>query len=308
MTLDRLDGLLFFPATAFDALGRVDLEVYRHHLKTRIAAGPGAVFACCGTGEFFALDIDEYGQCVQVAVQEAAGRIPVVAGVGYNVGLAGRYARRAAEAGAAGLLVMPPPLAASGGQAGLREHYLRLADASPIDLIVYQRDGVAFAPETVADLAAHPRIVGFKDGRGDLDLMRRIVGAVRDRHGAGALMYFNGMPTAEMTALPYRSVGVADYSSAVFCFAPEIALAFHGAYRAGDPAMLDRLLDGFFRPYVELRRQGPGYAVSLVKAGVRLTGLDLGPVRPPLSDPTPEHLERLAALVATGRELAEAAR
>jgi 5-dehydro-4-deoxyglucarate dehydratase len=298
----RLDGLLFFPVTAFNERGGVDLDVYRQHLKTRLAAGPGAIFACCGTGEFFSLDLDEYAACVRVAVEEADGTVPVIAGTGYGGALARAFAARAREAGADGLLVMPPYLA-DGGQAGLREHYLRLADASELDLIIYQRDNAVFQPDTVAELAAHPRIIGFKDGRGDLDLMRRIVGAVRERHGQDRFIYFNGMPTAEMSAQPYRSVGVAGYSSAVFCFAPDIALEFYRAYRSGDEARVDALLDGFFRPYVQLRLCGTGYAVALVKAGVRLGGLDVGPVRAPLSEPDPAHVQRLAELIEQGRRV-----
>jgi 5-dehydro-4-deoxyglucarate dehydratase len=298
----RLDGLLFFPVTAFDDRGAVDLGVYRQHLKARLAAGPGAIFACCGTGEFFSLAPEEFGRCVRVAVEEAAGTVPVVAGTGYGAALAGAFAAQAAAAGADGLLVMPPYLA-DGGQAGLRDHYLRVADASDLDLIIYQRDNAVFTPETVATLAGHPRIVGFKDGRGDLDLMRRIVGAVRERHGGDALVYFNGMPTAEMSAQPYRAVGVTGYSSAVFCFAPDIATEFYRAYRAGDETGVDALLDGFFRPYVQLRLSGAGYAVSLVKAGVRLEGLDVGRVRPPLSEPEPAHVARLAQLIAAGRRV-----
>ncbi len=302
----RLDGLLFFPVTAFDPGGGVELDAYRQHLKARLAglsAGePAAVFACCGTGEFFSLGLDEYAACVRVAVEEAAGRVPVVAGVGYGVALAAEFAAAAAEAGADGLLVMPPYLV-EGGQAGLLEHYRQVADRSALDVIVYQRDNAVFTSTTVAELAGHPRVVGFKDGRGDLDLMRRIVGAVRERHGEDALLYLNGMPTAEMSAPAYRAVGVTGYSSAVFCFAPDLALAFYRAYRAGDQATVDRLLDGFWRPYVELRQLGAGYAVSLVKAGVRLEGLDVGPVRPPLSEPDPAHVRRLAELIAAGREL-----
>src|SRR6266511_347475 len=292
---ERMDGLLFFPVTPFGPDGQVDLQA-------RLAAGPAAVFACCGTGEFFSLGLDEYAAAVRVAVEVAGGTVPVVGGVGYGTALAGAFADAAAEAGADGLLAMPPYLV-DGGPAGLREHYRRLADRSPLDVIIYQRDNAVFTPPVVAELAGHPRIVGFKDGRGDLDLMRRIVGAVRAAHGPDALIYFNGLPTAEMTQLPYRAAGVAHYSSAVFCFAPDIALAFYRAYRAGDDATADRLLDGFFRPYVELRNQGKGYAVELVKAGVRLDGLDVGPVRPPLAEPDPAHVARLAELVKVGREL-----
>jgi len=299
---DRFDGLLFFPVTPFGPDGSVDLDTYRLHLKARLEAGPAAIFAACGTGEFISLGLDEYAALVRVAVQEAAGRVPVVSGTGYGTALATAYARAAAEAGADALLVLPPYLA-DGGQAGLLAHYRALADRSDLDLILYQRDNAIFTPQTVVELAGHPRIVGFKDGRGDLDLIRRIVGAVRDRHGPDALVYFNGLATAEMTQLPYRAAGVPHYSSAVFCFAPDIALAFYRAYRAGDDATCERLLDGFYRPYVELRGQGPGYAVCLVKAGVRLEGLDVGPVRAPLSEPAPEHVQRLAELIAAGREL-----
>ncbi len=298
----RLAGLLFFPVTPFDARGDVDLGVYREHLEQRLTAGPGAVFAACGTGEFWTLGVDEYERVVRVAVEAAAGRVPVVAGIGYGVPVAEPFARAAARAGADGLLAMPPYLVA-GTQAGLRDHYRRLADVADMDVIIYQRDNVTFTPETVADLATHGRIVGFKDGLGDLDLMRRIVGAVRGRHGDGALLYFNGMPTAEMTQQAYRGVGVPMYSSAVFCFAPDLAMAFYRAYAAGDDATVDRLLDGFWRPYVELRHKGAGYAVSLVKAGVRLEGLDVGAVRAPLSEPAPEHVSQLRELIAVGRDL-----
>jgi 5-dehydro-4-deoxyglucarate dehydratase len=298
----RLDGLLFFPVTPFGRGGGVDLDAYRQHLRSRLAHGPGAVFACCGTGEFFSLGLEEYAEYVRVAVEEAAGRVPVVAGAGYGAALATRFASAAAEAGADGLLLMPPYLV-EGSQAGLGEHYRQVADAAGLDVIIYQRDNAVFTPDTVAELAGHPRIVGFKDGRGDLDLMRRIVGAVRERHGEGALMYFNGMPTAEMTAQAFRAVGVPGYSSAVFCFAPDLAMAFYRAYRGGDEETVDRLLDGFWRPYVQLRQRGIGYAVSLVKAGVRLDGLDVGPVRPPLSEPDPQHVRQLTELIAKGREL-----
>jgi len=290
------DGLLYFPVTAFDRHGGVDLAAYRAHVRERLPAGAAAIFTCCGTGEFFSLDLEEYAACVAAAVEEAAGRIPVFAGVGYGFGLARRFAEVAAAAGATGLLVLPPYLA-DGGPDGLRAHYTGLAETTELDLILYQRDHVVFTPELVAALAAVPNIVGFKDGRGDLELMQQIVGAAPD------LTYLNGMPTAEMSALPYRAIGVTGYSSAVYAFAPDIAMAFHTAYRAGDDELTGRLLDGFYRPLVELRGLGRGYAVALVKAAVRLEGCDVGPVRPPLIEPPPEHVARLAAIVAAGRKL-----
>src|SRR2546423_13466971 len=100
----RMDGLLFFPVTPFSPGGEVDLGVYRQHLKGRLEAGPAAIFACCGTGEFFSLGLDEYAASVRVAVEEAAGRGPVVAGTGYSVPGRAPVTETAADAGAGGPL------------------------------------------------------------------------------------------------------------------------------------------------------------------------------------------------------------
>ncbi|MEV5970660.1 5-dehydro-4-deoxyglucarate dehydratase [Streptomyces sp. NPDC051921] len=295
---DRLDGLLFFPVTAFGPDGDLDLGVFRAHVRAGIDAGAGAVFACCGTGEFHALTPEEFRDCVAAAVAESAGRVPVLAGAGYGTALAVRYAKLAEEAGADGLLAMPPYLVVA-DQAGLLRHYTELAAATSLDVVVYQRDNAVLTPETAVALARTPGVIGLKDGLGDLDLMQRIVSAVRS---AGLdLLYFNGLPTAELTGLAYRGIGVTLYSSAVFCFAPDIALAFHRALATGDDPTAHRLIDAFYRPLVELRSRGRGYAVSLVKAAVRMNGLDVGEVRPPLSEPLPEHLEELAAIVERGR-------
>lgn len=295
-------GPLFFPVTAYGPGGEVDLDVYRAHVRHGIEAGAAAVFACCGTGEFHALTPEEFQVCVRAAVEETAGRVPVVAGAGYGTGLAVRYARLAEEAGADGLLAMPPYLVVA-GQEGLLRHYREVAAATSLPVIVYQRDNAVFTPESVAELARTDGVIGLKDGLGDLDLMQRVVSAVRTEVPGGDFLYFNGLPTAEQTQLAYRALGITLYSSAVFCFAPEIALAFHRALHKGDEATAHRLLDGFYRPFVELRAQGRGYAVALVKAGVRLRGLDVGEVRAPLHEPSEDHVKQLAQLIERGHAL-----
>jgi len=298
---DRLGGLLFFPVTAFGRDGAFDPAAYRDHVAARLEDGPGGVFAACGTGEFPALAPAEYEACVSTAVAAVGGRVPVVAGAGYGTTLALEYARAAERAGADGLLVLPP-YGVDGGQDGLLRHYTALAQATSLDLILYQRDATVFDPATVVELARVPNIVGFKDGRGDLDLMLRIVSAVR---GAGldkGFRYFNGMPTAEMTQQAYRAIGVPLYSSAVFCFAPDIALAFHRALDKEDTATLTMLTDSFYRPLVELRRKGSGYAVSLVKAATRAAGHSVGGVRAPLTEPNPAHVAELLAVLDRVRE------
>ncbi|MFH8349388.1 5-dehydro-4-deoxyglucarate dehydratase [Streptomyces sp. NPDC018045] len=299
---ERLDGLLFFPVTAYGPDGALDLAAFRAHVRGGVDAGAAAVFACCGTGEFHALTPEEFQDCVAAAVREAAGRVPVLAGAGYGTALAARYARLAEEAGADGLLAMPPYLVVA-DQAGLLRHYTDVAAATALPVIVYQRDNAVFTPETVVALARTPGIIGLKDGLGDLDLLQRVISAVRTEAPERGFRYFNGLPTAELTALAYRGLGIRRYSSAVFAFAPEIATAFHRAFTGGDDAVVNRLLDGFYRPLADLRSRRRGYAVSLVKAGVRLRGPDVGPVRPPLVDPAPEHVEALAALIDQGLAL-----
>ncbi|MFF4845633.1 5-dehydro-4-deoxyglucarate dehydratase [Streptomyces collinus] len=296
-------GPLFFPVTAYGPDGTVDLDVYRAHVRRGVADGAAAVFACCGTGEFHALLPEEFEACVRAAVEAAGGRVPVVAGAGYGTALAVRYARLAEEAGADGLLAMPPYLVHA-PQEGLLRHYREIAAATALPVIVYQRDNAVLTPATAVALARTDGVIGVKDGLGDLDLMQRIVSAVRTE-APGDFLYFNGLPTAEQTQLAYRALGITLYSSAVFCFAPGIAVAFHRALADGDQDTVRRLLDGFYRPFVELRAQGRGYAVSLVKAGVRLRGLDVGEVRPPLHEPSEDHVERLARLIERGHALLE---
>ncbi|XVV05719.1 5-dehydro-4-deoxyglucarate dehydratase [Actinosynnema sp. CA-248983] len=298
----QLDGVLFFPVTPFDPDGAVAEHVLAEHVKRGVAAGAGGVFVACGTGEFHALDLAEFERAVAVAVESTGGRVPVFAGAGGPLPVAKAFARAARDAGADGLLLLPPYLVTNPPR-GLVRYVTEVAGATELPLIVYQRNNAVFTPETAVEVASLPTVVGFKDGLGDIDLLQRIVLAVR----AGVdkpFQFFNGLPTAELTVPAYRGIGVELYSSAVFCFAPEISLGFYQAVQDGDDALVRRYLTEFYRPFVELRDQVPGYAVALVKAAVKATGLDVGGVRPPLLDPTDEHLAELEKIVAAGRELA----
>ena len=109
------------------------------------------------------------------------------------------------------------------------------------------------------------------------------------------------MPTAETTQHAYRAIGVPLYSSATFAFAPDLALAFYDALESGNDALADALLREFFHPLVRLRDTVPGYAVSLVKAGVALEGIPAGPVRAPLVMPSPDDVAELSSIIAAGR-------
>ncbi|MFF9671206.1 5-dehydro-4-deoxyglucarate dehydratase [Streptomyces eurythermus] len=296
-----LKGILFFPVTPFAGDGSIDTAKLSDHLRAGIESGAGGVFVACGTGEYHALDLAEFASVVRTAVRVTAGRVPVFAGAGGPLPLARQYARAAEEAGADGLLLMPPYLVA-GPPAGLVVYVREVVAAGSLPVIVYQRGTARFDVPAAVEVARLPRVVGLKDGTGDLELLARIVTAVRADPATGGrdFQFFNGTPTAEGTQLAYRGIGVDLYSSAAFCFAPETALAFHRALTTGDDELVRRLLAGFFHPLVALRERVPGYAVALVKAGVRLRGLDVGGVRPPLTDPTPGHLAELEEIIARG--------
>jgi 5-dehydro-4-deoxyglucarate dehydratase len=290
-------GVLSFPLTAFDASGALDLDGYRAHVRAQVDAEPGALFACCGTGEFFSLSYDEYGALMAVAKEEAGDRCPVVAGVGYGWPQAVRFASAAREAGADAGLLMPPYLI-DAPQAGVVRHVEEVAARSSLPLIVYQRAQVKLSVDAVRALAQVDGVIGIKDGHGDLDQVLRLKLAAPDDW-----LFFNGVATAEMQAHAYSSIGVPAYSSAVHAFAPEIARAFFQALRSGDDAATTQLLGGFYLPLVELRDCSQGYAVSLVKAAARMRGARVGPVRAPLTDPGPEHTARLREILRAGLEL-----
>ncbi|SEQ71070.1 5-dehydro-4-deoxyglucarate dehydratase [Lentzea xinjiangensis] len=297
----QLDGVLFFPVTPFDSEGNIAYDVLAEHVKHGVSAGPGAVFVACGTGEFHALGLEEFERAVAVAVEATGGKVPVFAGAGGSVVATKQFVEAAGRAGANGILLLPPYLVTNPA-AGLVRYVAEAAAATELPIIVYQRNNARFTPETAVEVASIPNVVGFKDGIGDLDQMARVVLSVR----AGVdkpFQFFNGLPTAEMTQLAYRGIGVDLYSSAVFCFAPEISLGFYNAVQSGDVELVNRFLFEFYKPLVELRDKVPGYAVALVKAAVRANGLDVGGVRPPLVDPSDEHLAALDKIIAAGKAL-----
>src|SRR5690606_22584791 len=108
--LDFADGVLFFPVTAIGESGCVDLGAPAAHGAEPVAAGPGGVFAACGTGEFHAMSATEHAGVVRAAVEATAGRVPVLAGAGGPLAHAIGCVRAAQDAGADGILLLPPYL------------------------------------------------------------------------------------------------------------------------------------------------------------------------------------------------------
>ena len=295
-----LDGLLAFPLTPFTETLEVNLDAFAEGVDAHVAHGAGALFVACGTGEFSSLTQDEHLTLLRTARDVVGGRVPVWVGAGGGAATARAGVAAAQEAGADGVLLLPPYLV-SGPPEGLVAHVRYAVHDSSIPVIVYQRGSAVFTADAAEKLLGIPSVVGLKDGLGDVDLMTRIVTTVHAKRPE--FLFFNGLPTAEVSARAYAAIGVARYSSAVHCFAPEIATRFHRALADGDDATMDRLLAGFYLPLVALRDETPGFAVSLVKAAARLRGHKAGGVRPPFVEPTPEQLARLEEIIERGLAL-----
>lgn len=294
------DGLLSFPITDFDTQGWFNAESYCQRLEWFISHEISAVFVAGGTGEFFNLSQDEFREIVRLAVKTVDGKLPVIASAGLSVTAGSSYARIAEEEGADGILLMPPYLTEC-PQEGLVEYASKICASTSISVIYYNRGNGVMQPASVQRVAdACPNLIGLKDGKGDMQALNQIIKTVGDR-----LAYVGGVPTAEIIAEAYLSIGVNTYSSAVFNFLPEMALSFYKALRAGDNKTVLRISREFFIPFVELRDHKPGYAVSLIKAGAEITGRSAGNVRAPLEMPNPVEIQQLEKLINVAKRLQE---
>lgn len=286
-------GLLSFPVTPFDADDRIDPVALSAHLEWLSAYPVAGLIVAGGTGEMFSLMPAEIVDVVRTA-KASQPSSPIISGCGYGTRLACDLARAIEAAGGDGILLLPHYLIGA-PQDGIEAHIRAVCNATRMSVIVYNRGQSRVSAEMLARLADDcPNLIGFKDGTGDIDTVRRVTVKLGDR-----LSYIGGMPTHELFAQAYRGAGMPTYSSAVFNFVPETALSFHRAFSAGDDATCEALLRDFYYPFAAIRDRKTGYAVSAIKAGVRLRGFAAGPVRLPLTDLTGEEEEMLKALVAS---------
>jgi 5-dehydro-4-deoxyglucarate dehydratase len=285
-------GLLSFPVTHLTEERTLDERAYRDHISWLAEYPAAGLFAAGGTGEFFSLTPAEVDATVRAAVDEAPDGLPILAPAGYGTAQAVEMARAAETAGADGILLFPPYLTEA-GQEGLAQHVRAVCDATGLGVIVYNRANAQYTEHTVERLAEEcANLVGFKDGVGNVEQMARVYARLGDR-----LLYVGGLPTAELFALPYLSLGLTTYSSAIFNFLPQYAVDFFDAVRRNDGAYVIEALNEFVIPYCDIRNREPGYAVSIIKAGLKVVGRPAGPVRPPLTDLDDLELDQLAALV-----------
>jgi 4-hydroxy-tetrahydrodipicolinate synthase len=205
---------------------RVDEDKLRELVEFHVSHGTDGLVPCGTTGESPTLTHEEHKRVVEIVIQQARGRIPVVAGTGSNsTAEAIDMTRHAAKAGAEGALLVTPYYNKP-TQHGLYEHYRTIAQAVPdLPLIVYNiqgRTAVNLETETLARLAQIPNIVGVKEASGSLDQMTAVILACGPE--------FTVLSGDDNLTLPLMSIGGRGVISVVGNFlAREVADVTHAA-------------------------------------------------------------------------------
>ena len=289
---DQLRGVFGFPITPFQPDLTLDLAALEKNVDEMTRHPYCAIVAAGGTGEIYSLTSEEAAEVVAVSVKATQGRMPVVAGVGYNTAIGCDMARRMEKAGADALLVMPPYYI-NAPEAGWIAYYKAIANATGLPLALYSRDWAAFTPDQVARLAdAVPSLEIWKDGQGNIRMYQRIMAKLGDR-----LAWIGGL--GDDCAGGYWSIGVQAFTSSISNVSPKIALAIAAAGQAQDFTRLNEILIQYVHPLYALRDHVKGYEVTVMKEMMELLGIPAGPARPPLCPVKPEHkaeLQRIAEL------------
>ncbi|MFB7914851.1 4-hydroxy-tetrahydrodipicolinate synthase [Streptomyces sp. NPDC056061] len=278
--------------TPFTASGALDPDAAAEHAVALVADGCDGLVLNGTTGES-PTTTDAEKTALLRAVREAVGDgLPIVAGVGspdtrHTIALA----RQAEQAGADGLLVVTPYYSRP-PQAAVEAHFLRVADATGLPVMLYDipgRTGTRIEPETLLRLAEHPRIAAVKDCAYDVLGSTKVIGAT-------SLAYYSG---CEEMNLPLYAVGAAGYVSTVANAAPRELRAVLDAFDAGDTTGAAQL-NLLTLPLTALMM-----ASGLPGAVTAKALLDAGPVREPL---LPADREAVDGLRAAHRQLRETCR
>jgi 4-hydroxy-tetrahydrodipicolinate synthase len=243
------------------------------------------------TGEGPTTSDAEKADLLRVVLDAVGDRARIVAGVGtFNTEHTLELAATAAKVGAHGLLVVTPYYSKP-PQAGITEHFRRVAEATEVPVMLYDipgRSAVAIATDTMLRLAEHPRIVAVKDAKGDLTASARVI-AQTD------LAYYSGDDAMTLPLLSVGAVGVVGTSTHFSAVGTKQLIE---AYLDGEVATALRLHQQLLPIYTGVfATQG----CILVKAGLKLQGRDVGGLRSPLIEATAAEVEGLrSALAAAG--------
>ena len=273
--------------------GGVDESAYRALIDWQINEGTEALVPCGTTGESPTLDHAEHKRVVEVCIEAAAGRVPVIAGSGSNsTAEAIELTQHAKDAGAAAALVVTPYYNKP-TQEGLFRHYQAIAESVDLPIIIYNippRSVIDMSVETMARLAKLPNIIGVKDATADLTR------PIRTRLAAGP--DFCQLSGEDGTALPFLAAGGHGCISVTANIAPARCAEMQRAWRSGDlataMAMQDKLMPLHAALFCESNPAPVKYAASLLGRCAPETRLPLAP----LSEASKETVRR--AMTAVG--------
>lgn len=259
--------------------GKVDEDAFRALVDWQIDAGSSALVPCGTTGESATLSYDEHYRVIELCIEAAAGRVPVIAGCGSNdTATAVRHMEFAKQAGAAAALVVAPYYNRP-NQDGVFAHYAHLAGLNDLPIIVYNVPGrtvTDILPETLARLAQLPTIVGIKDASGNL---ARITA-----HRLSCGTDFCQLSGNDDMALAYNGAGGVGCISVTANVAPELCAEFQTACAADDFGLARQLNDRLYPLHAALFSDAsPGPAKY---AMTRLVGWMTDDLRLPMTAPS----------------------
>lgn len=289
-SISSLNGVFGFPVTPFHRDLSLNLDALERNVDEMASYPFCALVGAGGTGELYSMSVEEIERVIATIVRVVNGRMPVVAGTGFNVPMGVEIARRAQKAGAAYLLILPPYYVAA-PEGGLFDYYEAIGSATDLPLMIYSRGWAVFTPQMVARLADRlPNLVGWKDGQGDIRRYQRIM-----EHNGDRLAWFGGL--GDDCVPGYFAIGVQAYTSSISNISPQVALALAKAGVAHDFAGLKKLMYRYVNPLYALRERSKGYEVAVMKEAMEILGKPAGPVRPPLMNCCAKDAEDLRGLM-----------
>ena len=271
----------------------LDFDGFRANLRAMLAHPLVAIVAPGGTGEMYSLTPDEHAAVTRAAVEEASDRIPVIAGVGFNVPIAAGLARQAAAVGASGILAFPPePIlrpTMTACSRDLPEDWR--GDPSLWTARLQPRLGPSGSgPPWLVSPRVSRRSWGGRTARGTSGDCR-LCGRRSATGCTGSAARVTDMVPA------YYSTGIRAFTSSIANIAPHLAVQLHEAAARGDAQTLQPLMD-LIVPLYALRAKRRGYEVTVMKALMNLMGLAGGRVRAPLPELDAQHLTEVRTLAA----------
>ncbi|HEY1627268.1 MAG TPA: dihydrodipicolinate synthase family protein [Streptosporangiaceae bacterium] len=284
-----LAGICAITVTPFGSDLAVD-EAGLRKIVAQVDEGADSIAACGGLAEYYALSASERRLVADVTVA-AARRAPVIVAVGLGIENAIEEARHAELAGAAGIMIHPPPQPYTHPD-GLARYYRAICSSVDIAAVGYIRDP-ALTADDLRELITIENLAGIKYAVNDI---RAFAGIVDDLRGVRDIAWVCG--TAEAWAPFFWLAGAVGYTSGIANFAiRESAMLRDALGRSDGPAI--RAAWGRLRLLEDLRSSArEANSIAVVKAATELCGFGLRTVRPPLRSLPDDDVARLSALLA----------